>query len=146
MDARGDAAPGESVFRIIPSVQRFHSDLATVGIKPEDERARKVVLHSLRHSLATMLAASKVPMAVAQRIMRHRDIRLTAETYTDEGLLPLADAMRSLPALMDLPERVALRATGTDCDKTVHKPRRPGSRKPLGQCTERSNGAVKTIH
>jgi hypothetical protein len=36
-------------------------------------------------------------MAVAQRIMRHRDIKLTAEVYTDEGLLPLSAAMHALP-------------------------------------------------
>jgi hypothetical protein len=31
--------------------------------------------------------------------MRHRDIKLTAEVYTDEGLLPLSAAMASLPSL-----------------------------------------------
>jgi hypothetical protein len=41
-----------------------------------------------RTDRGTMLVMSRVPMAVAQRIMRHRDIKLTAEVYTDEGLLP----------------------------------------------------------
>jgi hypothetical protein len=40
-----------------------------------------------------------IGLAVAQRIMRHRDIRLTAQVYTDEALLPLAAAMATLPAL-----------------------------------------------
>ena len=60
---------------------------------------RTLVVHCLRHSLATMLAVHGVPMAYAQRILRHRDIRLTAETYQDEAMLPLAGAMATLPAL-----------------------------------------------
>ena len=66
-----------------------------------------------------MLAASQVPMALAQRIMRHRDIRLTADVYTDEGLLPLGAAMRSLPSIVPTsPSKSAssqcAKATGTD--------------------------------
>jgi integrase len=99
LEARGEAGDGERVFRGIPTMISFRKDLAAAGIAEVDARGRRVVLHSLRHSLATMLAASQVPMALAQRIMRHRDIRLTAEVYTDEGLLPLAAAMRELPVL-----------------------------------------------
>ena len=96
---RGKADASELVFDAIPSMKLFREDLAAAKIEEVDQRGRRVVLHSLRHSLATMLAASSVPMAVAQRIMRHRDIRLTAQTYTDEALLPLAAAMASLPSL-----------------------------------------------
>lgn len=78
----------------------FRADLAAAGIEEVDARGRRVVLHSLRHSLATMLAQSQVPPAVAMRIMRHRDIRLTLEAYTDEGLLPVAGALRALPSLV----------------------------------------------
>jgi hypothetical protein len=46
-----------------------------------------------------MLAQSRVPPAIAMKIMRHRDIRLTLEVYTDEGLLPVAAAMSALPSL-----------------------------------------------
>lgn len=114
--ARGETGDGEPVFRRIPKISRFYSDLKAAGIDQQDERGRKVVLHSLRHSLATMLAASGVPMPVAQRIMRHRDIRLTAEVYTDEGLLPLAAGIKALPSLIDAPstETGQLAATGTD--------------------------------
>lgn len=87
------------VFASVPSMDEFRTDLAAAGIAEQDERGRKVVLHSLRHSLATMLAQSKVPPAVAMKIMRHRDIRLTLEAYTDEGLLPVAAAVASLPSL-----------------------------------------------
>ncbi len=46
-----------------------------------------------------MLQASGVPLAVAQAIMRHRDIRLTAEVYTDHGLLPLVASLKGWPEL-----------------------------------------------
>jgi integrase len=97
--ARGNADDEDRVFRGMPTMISFRKDLKAAGIAEVDGRGRKVVLHSLRHSLATMLAASQVPMAVAQRIMRHKDIKLTADVYTDEGLLPLAHSMRALPAM-----------------------------------------------
>lgn len=99
IEARKNAGDDEPVFRGIPKMESFRKDLRAAGIEEVDGRGRRVVLHSLRHSLATMLAASHVPMAVAQRIMRHRDIRLTAEVYTDEGMLPLAAGVRELPSL-----------------------------------------------
>lgn len=98
-DHRGDASDRDPVFADIPSMPDFRDDLADAGIEEVDARGRKVVLHSLRHSLATMLALSGVPMIVAQKILRHRDIRLTAETYQDEAMLPLHAAMASLPSL-----------------------------------------------
>lgn len=91
-----DAHP---VFDKIPSMPEFREDLAAAGIEEEDARGRRVVLHSLRHTLCTMLATSNVPMAFAQRLMRHRDIKLTAEAYMDEGLLPLSAALAALPSL-----------------------------------------------
>jgi len=42
---------------------------------------------------------------VAMEVMRHSDMRLTAKTYTDAGLLPVADAVLSLPSLS--PDKVA---------------------------------------
>lgn len=95
--------PREPVFAEIPSMARFRADLKAAGIEEQDERGRRVVLHSLRHSLATMLAKSSVPPAVAMKILRHRDIRLTLEAYTDEGLLPTAAAMAALPSLVVSP-------------------------------------------
>ena len=99
--SRANAKAAAPVFDEIPSMEAFREDLAAAKIEEVDSRGRRVALHSLRHSLATMLAVSNVPMPVAQRIMRHRDIRLTAEVYCDEALLPLSAAMASLPQLSD---------------------------------------------
>ncbi|HYE63775.1 MAG TPA: site-specific integrase [Phycisphaerales bacterium] len=97
--SRGERSDEDPVFDAIPLMEEFRADLKAAGIEEADGRGRKVVLHSLRHSLATMLVTSSVPMAVAQRIMRHRDIKLTAEVYADEALLPLSAAMSALPSL-----------------------------------------------
>jgi integrase len=91
--------PREPAFASIPSMDEFRADLKAAGIPEEDERGRKVVLHSLRHSLATMLAQSQVPPAVAMKVMRHRDIRLTLQAYTDDSMLPVAAAMATLPSV-----------------------------------------------
>jgi len=85
--------------KFIVTAERESQGTFTARKKLEGSQRRVLHVHSLRHSLATMLAASGVPMPVAQRIMRHRDIKLTAEVYTDEGLLPLHAAMQALPRL-----------------------------------------------
>ena len=45
------------------------------------------------------LALSGVPLAVAQKLARHSDPRLTANVYTHLGLADLSRAVESLPAL-----------------------------------------------
>jgi hypothetical protein len=46
------------------------------------------------------LARAGTAPRVAMEIMRHSDMRLTAKTYTDAGLLPaVADAVLKLPSL-----------------------------------------------
>jgi hypothetical protein len=80
-------------------MEEFRTDLAAAGIEDVDGRGRKVVLHSLRHSLATMLAQTNVPPALAMKILRHRDIRLTLQVYADADQLPAAAAMAVLPSL-----------------------------------------------
>lgn len=102
---RDDAGEHGMVFESIPSMEEFRADLDAAKIEHQDARGRKVVLHSLRHSLATMLAAAGIAPAIAQRIMRHRDIRLTMQIYTDESLLPLAAAMNALPRITPEPAR-----------------------------------------
>lgn len=65
---RGKARAGEPLFASIPSMDEFRADLAAAGIDEIDERGRNVMLYSLRHSLATMLAQSQVPPALAMKI------------------------------------------------------------------------------
>jgi integrase len=85
------------VNKMLPSMWKMKSDLKRAGIVFEQD-GRRLDFHSLRHTLATNLASSDVPPRVAMAIMRHSDIRLTMNNYTDASRLPLATAINSLPS------------------------------------------------
>ncbi len=60
-------------------------------------------LHALRHTFATLLHANGANQAIAMQAMRHSDPRLTAVTYNDATLLPVAAAISELPSLEEAP-------------------------------------------
>jgi integrase len=93
--------PSDELVFLIPAdlIRRFHADCKRAGIERRDGRDRQVDLHSLRTTFGTMLARSGVPMRTAQQLMRHSDIRLTANVYVDPGLLDLQGAVESLPSV-----------------------------------------------
>ena len=78
-------------------LRTFNLDLAAAGIPKRDAQGRTVDVHSLRHTFATLLARNGVSPGVAQRLMRHSDIRLTMNTYTHLDLADTASAVASLP-------------------------------------------------
>lgn len=98
----------DTVFRVpVELVKILKRDLKLAGIAYRDEQGRTLDVHALRHTTATFLSRAKVPPAVAQRIMRHSDIKLTLQVYTDVQNLDEAQALKSLPALIkrdDSPE------------------------------------------
>ena len=57
-------------------------------------------LSFLRHTFATMLHANGANQAVAMKAMRHSDPKLTAVTYNDSNLLPVANAVNQLPSVV----------------------------------------------
>jgi integrase len=85
---------------LMPTMERFKADLKAAGITFINEKGLRADFHSLRHTLATNLARAGTAPRVAMEIMRHSDMRLTAKTYTDAGLLPIADAVLNLPSLV----------------------------------------------
>jgi integrase len=88
------------VFAVSPSLNTLlKRDLKWAGIPYKDELGRTVDVHALRHTTASHLARGGVSPKVAQGFMRHADIRLTMETYTDPRLLDEAEALRALPEL-----------------------------------------------
>lgn len=51
-------------------------DLFNVGLETED-RINRIVIHSLRHTFASQLAISNVPIRQIQDLMNHKDIKQT---------------------------------------------------------------------
>ena len=80
-------------------LRSFNLDLAAAGIAKTDGQGRTVDVHSLRHTFATLLARNGVSPAVAQKLMRHSDIRLTMNTYTQLDLADTAGAVAELPEM-----------------------------------------------
>ena len=80
-------------------LRTFNLDLAAAEIAKRDAQGRTVDVHCLRHTFATLLARNGVSPSVAQKLMRHSDIRLTINTYTHLELADTAGAVAALPAM-----------------------------------------------
>jgi integrase len=80
-------------------VKILKRDLAWAGIAYRDGRGRTLDVHALRHTTATYLSRAKVAPRVAQRFLRHSDIKLTMQSYTDPRLLDETEALSALPDL-----------------------------------------------
>ncbi len=78
-------------------VKSLDRDLAVAGIAKRDTRGRTLDVHSLRHSFATLLSVGGTAPRVAQAALRHSDIGLTMNTYTDPKLLDVSSALLRLP-------------------------------------------------
>lgn len=90
----------DRVFRVpLELVKIMRRDLKAAGIPYRDDRGRTLDVHALRHTTATILSRAKVSPRVAQEFMRHSDIKLTMQTYTDPRLLDEAEALAALPHL-----------------------------------------------
>ncbi|HEX3313583.1 MAG TPA: site-specific integrase, partial [Gemmataceae bacterium] len=99
-------------------VKILDRDLKAAGIPKRDERGRTLDVHALRTTFGTLMSKGGVAPRTAQAAMRHSDIRLTMQTYTDPKLLDVRGAVEALP---DLPltggrptSDEAIAATGTD--------------------------------
>ncbi len=90
----------ENVFDVPDGLLRImNRDLIAAGIPKKDTEGYVVHVHALRHSFGTHLSMAGVAPRVAQAAMRHSNISLTMNTYTDARLLDTAAAVESLPNL-----------------------------------------------
>ena len=119
---RGEPIPARlpaelPLFRIPTGLLRIlDRDLKAAGIDKADERGRTLDVHALRTTFGTLLSKGGVAPRTAQAAMRHSDIRLTMQTYTDPKLLDVRGALDALPALPlgTGPEHATGLKTGTD--------------------------------
>ena len=95
-------APGDLVFPMgIPRASRLKVDEERIGVEYRDETGRYADFHALRYTWATFLQRNDIPQRFAMKLMRHSDIKLTSKVYTDETQLPIYDAIKGLPRLLD---------------------------------------------
>jgi integrase len=92
--------PSSKVFRAIPSIELLHRDLAQAGIPRQDGRGRWTDFHSFRYTFCTWMAA-RHPVQLVQRLMRHGTITLTTDIYNDLDLSDTAEALWTLPPLLE---------------------------------------------
>lgn len=98
---------------LLPKMTTFRADLKRAKIDFLDSEGRRADFHSLRHTLSTNLAVAGTAPRVAMEVMRHSDIRLTTKVYTDTGLLPVPDAVLSLPSYQGkTPSQIASQKPG----------------------------------
>ena len=74
----------------------FDRLLDAAGIPRLDDQGRKLDVHSLRHTAASRYASKGVGLVHLQRILGHRDPKLTAQVYTHLGVDDLRAAMQRL--------------------------------------------------
>jgi integrase len=101
-------------------IARFDADCKRAGIPKRDDRERTVDIHSLRVSFNTWLAQAGVAPRIAQELMRHQDIDITMNVYTDTALLDLSAAVESLPMLHQMLHQTGatgLQLTSTDVNE-----------------------------
>jgi integrase len=88
------------LFNVPPALSKiFNRDIALAGIEKRDALDRVIDVHCLRHSHASLLAQAGVSPAVAQKSMRHSDVKLTMDVYTHLEMGEVADAVALLPTL-----------------------------------------------
>ena len=122
----------------VPSnlIARFNADCKRAGIPKRDARDKSVDIHSLRKTFNTWLANAGVPPRIAQELMRHEDIDLTMNVYTDPALFDLSAAVESLPALHHPLHRTGgseVQRMSTDVNQCKMGISRPSRRKCLGR-------------
>ena len=126
LETRQQAAPNAPLFPLRTSggcwrktSKMMRMDLERAGLPYVDENGLFADFHGHRHTFITNLGKAEVPLAMAQKLARHSDPKLTANTYTHLGVFDKAGAIGRLPSLPD-PSGDAekgqqlLRATGTD--------------------------------
>ena len=120
IEGRSRELPAATPLFAVPKklVRVLDRDLKAAGIAKTDDRGWTLDVHALRHSFGTLLSRGGVAPRVAQAAMRHSDIDLTMNVYTDPRLLDVHGALDSLPSLpLDSApesERIVVSATGTE--------------------------------
>jgi len=75
-------------------------DFARAGIPAIDAEGRVADLHAFRTTLCTNLQRNGVEIQLAQRVLRHADLRTTQRHYSQLALRDVEQALEKLPAIV----------------------------------------------
>jgi len=98
----------------IPSIWVFRTLLKRAGVPYKDALGRQTDFHAIRRSLNTHLAQNGVDAHTRKEIMRHSELRLTLDVYTDPTALPTIAAMEKLPIFAELQQNAQIDAHNPD--------------------------------
>ena len=112
-----NVSPADRVLRTVPDMKAMKADLELAGVPYVDEQGRYADFHAMRTSLNTEMASRGIGQRIRQSHLRHTDPRLTEGAYTDVTLLPVAEEIGRMPAIVEVPaegnpSEIPLRATG----------------------------------
>lgn len=89
--------PSDAVFHVPKNLtEQIMKDAEFAGIPVVDAEGRRLDLHALRATCATMMATAGVPQQIAQKLIRHTDARLTAKHYERVKIEELRDGTAKL--------------------------------------------------
>lgn len=112
-DALGDGLPLSKPFaQLSRGSDMLSLDLGDAGIPREDDAGNVCDFHALRHSFGTSLARAGVPLAIAQKLMRHSTPELTSSVYTHLRTEDFRTATETMPDLTPTDERPAVAVAG----------------------------------
>jgi integrase len=96
--------PGDTPLFSVPAglLRIFDRDLKMAGISKTDERGQTLDVHALRTTLATLMNKAGVAPRTAQAAMRHSDIKLTMNVYTDPKLLDVRGRWTPCPRYLSI--------------------------------------------
>ncbi len=93
-------AATDRLFTVPAGLRRIlDRDLKAAGIPKRDDRGKTIDVHALRGTFCTMLSTTGTAPRTAQAAMRHSNIGLTMNTYTDPRLLAVREAVERLPEM-----------------------------------------------
>jgi len=82
----------------IPRMRELKKDLVNAKIVYCDDKGRYADFHALRHTCATHMLKNGMSPILVKKHMRHSDLKLTTNCYTDQDQLDVSGALQALPS------------------------------------------------
>lgn len=114
-----DKSPSEPIWQGSwwrKSAEMIRLDLEDAGIPIEDSQGRVIDFHGQRTTFITNLSRAGLSPALAQKLARHSDVKLTMGTYTQMEMTELGSAVSKLRRLSPMPENTPTHSQGVDVE------------------------------